>query len=199
MAGGWARECRKWQVFVAALAVALFIPSSAAAYNFPDPWVWWEGNPQSGCCARLNVQFQTGMASRDIAAWQDAMNGWNASAANVVFVTASSSPLVVSDTINPDLYWDGWTNMPHYKPTCSEPRPSFRCHGWIRAYIHATRTVSLTASQRAGIGMHELGHTLSLDENNAGCFLMRQGWTNRQACGVWSPQPDDVNGANFIY
>ncbi|WP_186526369.1 matrixin family metalloprotease [Leekyejoonella antrihumi] len=129
------------------------------------------------------------MVSSDITSWNNGIAAWGGSAANVVYVTRSNSPLVVSDTYRSDIDWDGLTNYAGSSGQFTS----------VRAYLNHYYTQSYSATVSQGVAAHELGHAVGLGHSAASCALMLPTTPGRDSCGAWIPKADDIAGMNSLY
>jgi hypothetical protein len=171
-------------IFACIFSMCLFLVFSgnALAYNL-DEGARWYGTPGSGCCASINVQFNSFAKSYDRTGAQYGVSAWNASPANVVFNYASGA-LTIDDVNQCGVGWDGITYW---------GKNVFGYFMYANIHLNYCLTQSESITQIQGDAAHELGHAIGLD-HASGCVLMEaSGW-----CAV-VPKQDDINGANALY
>ena len=129
----------------------------------------------------------------DVTAWNNGLNSWDSTAQPYRYSVTSSSPnVLLNDTDNSSVGWDGLT--------------SYSCSG---GYFSGTNTSTLnyyytqsySQAEANSPAAHELGHDLGLAHEN-GAVLM-----NPYTCGAGSrwctygintPQSDDVTDVNGL-
>lgn len=175
-----------------AAAIAVFTMLSAtpaSAYKLLN--IRWDGQPTSGCCATIYVQYAPAFYTGDRAAYDNARAAWNGSPANV-WLNQGSSSLTVDDVYDSSVGWDGLASYSWYG--CS----TGNCFSSVSVLLNYYYTRNYAASTTQGVAAHELGHAIGLDHEN-GCVLMNGYTSNRQSCGISGPVADDVNGVNALY
>jgi hypothetical protein len=182
------RRCVAILLLAFVTIVTFVLPANA--YHLSGPY--WFGNPAPGhCCAQLTVERAPQFYPGDLADFNYGLGVWNNSAALLVFSYVSSSPFIVDDTDNASVSWDGMTN------TTENPSNSHQFTS-VHIYLNYYYTQHYTANEAGAVAAHEAGHGLGL-AHTSGCVLMTPNTPDRQACGVITPQSDDVNGANALY
>ena len=174
-------------VFYAAGAV--IVPSNAEAYNLEG--LRWPGQPTSGCCANLTVEYTTVSKSYDSAGYFAAFLSWNhsfGSGVNVNVTSVSSSVWTADDVNYSSVTWDGITII-------ANSGTNFTAVGMhLNWYYTATYTQQVITALAA----HEIGHGLGLADINT-CALMQPSTPVRSYCGTYAPTADDKNGVNAQY
>lgn len=119
-----------------------------------------------------------------------AATSWNST--NVT-VSDATGNIVVSTTSNPNVTWDGLTNL------------NYSGSYFTSASVYLNRAMPAFSNTNAlkSVMTHEFGHVLGLGENGATQTIMNQytyGSNSRYgAYGLTVPQTDDKNGVNSIY
>jgi predicted Zn-dependent protease len=65
-------------------------------------------------------------------------------------------------------------------------------------YLNSFFTGTYSQTIIDGVAAHEVGHVLGLNHSNA-CVLMQPSTLLRNACNVYGPVQDDINGVNSLY
>lgn len=133
--------------------------------------------------------------SGDAAAFNASINDWNGTPADMLFQAPSSGQHVdvsASSYNSSSVSWDGLT--------------TYACSG---GYFSTTLTTDIqinhyytqgyTSDETRSVTGHELGHALGL-AHNSGPYLMDPYTSVRYGeYGVYTPQTDDINGAEALY
>jgi hypothetical protein len=174
-------------VFYAAGAV--MVPSDAEAYVLEG--LRWPGQPTSGCCANLNMEYLTLTQTYDSAGYYTGFISWEhgwGSGVNVNINAVSSASWTADDVYYSSVSWDGITII-------ANSGSNFTAVGmhlnWYYTQGYAQPTIGALAA-------HEIGHGLGLADVNS-CTLMQPSTPTRVACGVGGPTADDKNGVNAQY
>lgn len=167
----------------------LLQPREAKAYALEG--LRWPGQPTSGCCANLTVEYLTVSASYDSAGYFSGFLMWNNSfnsGVNVNVTSVSSSRWTADDLYNPNVSWDGLTTT----------SPNGQYFNAVSMHLNYYWTSTYTQTVINALAAHEIGHGLGLADIGA-CVLMEPQTPLRNWCGVYSPQQDDKNGVNAQY
>jgi hypothetical protein len=178
---------------VAVLSVGgvLVRPTEAKAYSLEG--LRWPGQPTSGCCANLTVEYLTVSQSYDLAGYFSGFIDWNnawGSGVNVNVTSVSSSRWTADDLYNPNFSWDGLTTI--------SPQLNGQYFNAVSMHLNSYWTQIYSQSVINALAAHEIGHGLGLADVNA-CVLMQPQTQTRIYCGVYGPQQDDKNGVNAQY
>jgi hypothetical protein len=166
-------------------------PSEAKAYSLEGPR--WQGQPTSGCCANLIVEYLTVTQSYDSAGYFTGFLSWNhsfGSGVNVNVTTSSNSRWTADDLYNNQVSWDG---LAPFSTTLNG-----QYFNAVSMHLNYYWTSSYSQSVVNALAAHEIGHGLGLADINA-CTLMQPSTPQRIACGVYGPTQDDKNGVNAQY
>jgi hypothetical protein len=175
---------------IAGMTLAGFFSQNAAAYNLEGPR--WSGQPTSGCCAHLYLQYAAALYPGDSTVYDNGRFAWNNTAsANIFFYTASSSSIYATDQNNSSASWDGRTTYTY--------SGGYFTHATVELNYYYFSTLNYPAEKKQGVAAHELGHVAGL-AHTSGCVLMTPYSDTRwDTCGIKTPQTDDVNGLNSLY
>lgn len=177
----------------AALAASIALPvipaSPASAYATNG--CRWGGNT-------INWNFYQSTNSTYETAIKNAAASWNVTQFSYSYVTSGFPPVRANATYYGTTGWDGLTQY-----TCSS---SGFFNPTVGVLVNRTYTDGEPAHEIRSIAAHEFGHALGLahtgDESTpcSSMHLMNHFTDARyERCGVYTPQPDDINGANAIY
>lgn len=171
-------------------ALVVIQATGALAYNLEGGR--WSGQPTSGCCATLAVQYLQPMQPYDSTGWDNGRQAWNGdNNANITWVTIASSSITVTDTYSSGVAWDGATQL----LPCVSCNPYSSSHSWLNSYY--TQNYSPGAIQ--SVTTHELGHVAGLAHASNCVIMVADTATRYYYCGVFAPQRDDENGINALY
>ncbi len=174
-------------VFYAAGAV--MVPSDAEAYVLEG--LRWPGQPSSGCCANLTMEYTSVSKSYDSAGYFTGFISWNhayGSGVNVNVTSVASAAWTADDVYYSSVSWDGITIIAN----------SGSYFTAVGMHLNWYYTQSYTQQVIGALAAHEIGHGLGLSDVNS-CVLMQPSTPTRVACGVYGPMADDKNGVNAQY
>jgi hypothetical protein len=176
---------------IAVLTLVSFFSRIASAYYLEGPY--WSGQPATGCCANLYLQYAASMYLGDSTVYDNGRAAWNqTSSANIYFWTASSSSIYATDQNNSSASWDGRTTY-YYSGR-------YFTSATVELNYYYFSTYNYPAGKKQGVAVHELGHVAGLAHNPSGCVIMTPYTSTRwETCGISTPQTDDVNGINALY
>ena len=188
---------RKLRLLLVSLAVVAatvgFLPA-AHAYSLEGPR--WPGQPAPGTCCAHILYRNSAAYSDDYSGWSAGAAGWNNSSALLYYDLSSNDDVLAEDTNDNSVTWDGHV---HYQYYYGSNGKKYFISGDVTAILNHYFTRNYGAGQIKSVAGHELGHALGLG-HHAGCYLMEHNTATRWgSCGINTPQPDDVHGANALY
>ncbi|CCE74120.1 hypothetical protein EGX35_00710 [Clavibacter nebraskensis] len=176
---------------VAGLTVA--VPQFASAYSL--------GNCRWGGISDLRWANFSGTTGIYATAMSTGASRWNATGTGIGISQAINTTSVnfnVNSANFGNVTWSG--RAPNFD-TCNAGGYNQALPLQLNTYYLA----NYSATQRAMVAAHELGHNLGLrhvggDTTACGSVaLMNPGDTRRTACSVYGPKVDDINGINAKY
>ncbi len=176
---------------VLSIAGVVVVPSDAKAYSLEG--LRWQGQPTSGCCANLTVQYLTVTKSYDSAGYFSGFLLWNnsfGSGVNVNVTSVSSSRWTADDLYSSGVTWDGLTAV--------SPQLNGQYFNAVAMHLNWYYTEFYSQQTINALAAHEIGHGLGLDDLGA-CVVMQISTPQRNACNVFGPVQDDKNGVNAQY
>jgi hypothetical protein len=183
---------------VVMLLAVLIFSHNAFAYNLFGGR--WPNQPHRGCCAQLSLYYSSGLKSYDKTGWQNGQNAWNASSANIVYLTTTdtSNPIYLQDGYYNNVSWDGVTYL-YPCNSCTYSTANVVMNWYFTGRYSSVGSYSTGEIQ--SVAAHELGHLLGLAHNNLSSCVLMNGFTDQRwvQCQIKTPQSDDANGVNALY
>jgi len=183
------------------LPFAVVLASGLSALPAPPSEAYSLGSCQWGAVTSLRWSNFSGTTGIYETAVNTGASRWNATATPVsISQTASGNPtnFQVNTANFGNVSWVG--RAPNFD-TC----PAGFYNAALPLQLNTYYLASYSATRRAGIAAHEFGHNLGLRHVGsdttpcASVALMNPSAPRMNACGVYAPTADDVNGINAKY